>query len=139
VIPDERQAMTRDDLLDHNVDLLECAASILAGMQVRALSVMASASGSGLTLAYDVAGIDRLDVYVDGRPLATEDVTAGAGEITVPAAAASPVRVDGFQAGELVGSRVLSLARATGLPGVPSPAARSHAPETYVLPFDLIA
>ena len=110
IIPDERHQMTRRDVLQDNVDLLEKAGSMLQGMPRRRLEVTASFAGGELTLDVEVMGADRLDVYVDERPRHSADVVDGRRSITVSGlASASTVRIDGFDGGELVTSRRLSV------------------------------
>ncbi|MFD2350608.1 hypothetical protein ACFSTC_16680 [Nonomuraea ferruginea] len=52
--------------------------------------------------------LDRADVYLDGRPRLTVDLTQETVTVTVPGlAAAQVVRVEGFQSGRLVAARTL--------------------------------
>lgn len=108
---DVRHDMTRRDVLDANVDLLDAAGAVLAGRPRRRLDLTAATDGAGvLTLQLTLAGIDRLDVYVDGRPRCSVDVTDGATSVPVSdAAGASVVQAQGFGAGELVAARTLPL------------------------------
>jgi Peptidase family S41 len=104
---DVRHEMTRRDVLEGNVDLMEAAGALLAGRPRRRLGMTTSTDPSGtLTLQLTLSGIDRVDVYVDGRPRSTTDVADGATSIAVPdAAGASVVQAQGFAAGELVAAR----------------------------------
>ena len=97
--------LTRADLLDGNVDLLDAAGALLAAMPVRRLSVSASVSAGGLSVAIDAAGVDRVDLAVDGRPRASEDVGQGPLAVTIPGVNGGQLRVDGYLDGELVASR----------------------------------
>lgn len=106
VVPDERHHMTRDDVLHDNVDLLDRAGELLAAMPVRRLDVTVNAPGG--TLGLDVLGLDRVDVYLDGRPRASADVSDGAAAVPVPGlASAKVIRVDGYTAGALTASRTI--------------------------------
>ena len=69
VQPDERYFMTRNDLLNSNEDLIRSAAEILSGLPRRQLDVATSSSGSTLNVEVTTRGLDRLDVYLDGRPV----------------------------------------------------------------------
>ena len=62
---DRRYAMTRDDLLADNRDLLRFCARLLAAEPSTSLEVTATAPN----LEVAARGLDRLDVYVDDRPL----------------------------------------------------------------------
>jgi len=78
VVPDQRHRMTRNDVLNGNVDLLEQAGELLAALPPRTLQVTATLGAGGeLVLELAVAGLDRADVYVDDRPRASVDVTRG--------------------------------------------------------------
>ena len=105
VRPDVMHKLTRADLLEENVDLLDAAGELLAGMPVRRLSVSASVSGGGLSVSIDAAGVDRVDLAVDGRPRASEDVGQGPLTVTIPGVSAGELRVDGYLGGELVASQ----------------------------------
>ena len=111
VQPDHRHSMTRDDVLSDNVDLLNRAGELLAERLVRTLIIDVEQGDDGtLTLQLQTGNVDRLDVFVDGRPRASADVTDGSSTITVanvPDALA--VRIEGFAAGELVASRTLTV------------------------------
>jgi hypothetical protein len=108
VRPDVRHELTRRDVLAGNLDLLDAAGALLAGRPVRCLRVAPELSGSGdLTLGLVLQGVDRVDVHVDGRPRASQDVDED-GEWTVVVRGvpgARSVRVEGFSAGELVAAR----------------------------------
>jgi hypothetical protein len=104
---DVRHEMTRRDVLEGNVDLMEAAGALLAGRPRRRLGMTTATDASGtLTLQLTLSGIDRVDVYVDGRPRSSTDVADGATSIAVADAdGASVVQAQGFAAGELVAAR----------------------------------
>jgi len=111
VRPDVRHEMTRRDVLEGNVDLLEAAGSLLAGQPRRRLDLTAFTSrGNDLVLEMTLAGLDRVDVYVDGRPRMSTDVTDGPKELSLDGCgAANVVQVQGFSGGELVAARTQAL------------------------------
>jgi imidazolonepropionase-like amidohydrolase len=75
--PDHVHQMTRRDLLEGNLDLLEEATRLLTGLPVRSLQVEASrAGGDRLHVKVTSAQIDRLDIYLNKRPQLSRDVTA---------------------------------------------------------------
>jgi hypothetical protein len=104
VEPDVRHDLTRADILDDNRDLLDRAGQLLAARPVRAL-VVQSASASTDSLTLQVRNLDRVDVAVNDRPVATMDVADGVVTLTVPLATADRVTVNGFDAGVLVAAR----------------------------------
>jgi hypothetical protein len=111
VLPDAVHRLTTDDLLHGNVDLLEAAGAILAALPVRRLQIAVTRSGAAATAVYDTDGVDRLDLYLDGRPLLSEGVDA-AGALTVEltdVAEGQRLRTEGFASGELVAARQVLL------------------------------
>jgi hypothetical protein len=111
VQPDERHRMTRRDVLEGNVDLLDRAGKLLAALPVRRLDVDPDLGSDGtLRLGLEVANVDRADVYVDDRPRGSVDVAGGHATVTVEGVAeAASVRVEGFSDGKLVAARTLEL------------------------------
>ena len=110
ITPDSRHAVTKDDLLQANKDLINAAGRILEDMPLRRLRVSTSRAGATLTVQAETAGITRLDSYVDGRPLKTVDVDDGTHsfEIELPAGAAL-LDIAGYQDDQLVAARKLKL------------------------------
>ncbi|HEY0647911.1 S41 family peptidase, partial [Phenylobacterium sp.] len=107
VTPDHRHQMTRADVLNGNVDLMERAASLLAGQPVFTLAFTATPQpGGALQVSVSYDHLDRLDFYVDGRPQAskTVDPQAHAANVALPVTGAA-VRIDGYRNGGLVASR----------------------------------
>ena len=106
VQPDERHLMTRRDILGDNPDLLAKAGAMLRGQPVRRLDVDGTFAPDGtLNLSLATAGVDRVDVYLDGRPVRSSDVTDGSTTLSVPAAGARRLRLQGFSRGRLVANR----------------------------------
>ncbi|MET9629179.1 S41 family peptidase [Lentzea sp. NPDC006480] len=100
VRPTHQHKLTRADLLEGNVDLLARAGSLLAALPVRRLGVAVA----GTTVSLDTVNLDRVDIYVDGRPATSLDVTDGAHTATL-STTGTEVRVDGFSEGQLVAAR----------------------------------
>jgi hypothetical protein len=109
VKPDSRRRLTRNDLLNGNADLIDRAGEILAGMPVRGLTASVAFTRGGMEVNAETLGIDRLDIYVDGRPDASVDVADGQHTIPVNAAGGNTMRIEGFEGGVLVASRRLQL------------------------------
>jgi hypothetical protein len=110
VRPDAVHKLTRDDLLEGNVDLLDAAGALLASMPVRRLKVDTAIAGGALSVTIDADGIDRVDLELDGRPCSSEDI--GHNPVTVEiegATDAQLLRADGYFDGELVASRRIIL------------------------------
>ena len=111
VQPNQRHRMTRRDVLEGNVDLLDRAGALLAALPVRSLDVHAEMNADGrLTVDLEVSNIDRADLYLDDRPRASIDLAGGTFSIDLEdAAGAGSVRVEGFADGKLVAARTISL------------------------------
>lgn len=108
VVPNNTHRTTRADVLDRNVDLLARAGQLLAGLPVRRLTAaVEAAAGQELAVKVTTAKVDRLDVYVDGRPRGSYDVKDGEFSFKLPAAAAGAhsLELQGFDDGELVAAR----------------------------------
>ncbi len=111
VTPDQRHHMTRADLLNRNADLLDRAGALLVAQPVRQLDVSATRHGQLLKLKLNTRGIQRVDVYVDGRPAISQNVQEGEHEVADVPAGQNPrlLEVRGFHSGDLVAARRQSL------------------------------
>ncbi|MEU4197795.1 S41 family peptidase [Kribbella sp. NPDC026611] len=105
VKPAVTHQMTKADLLEGNVDLLNKAGALLAALPVRRLDLKTSVSGTTLTVAIDVHGIDRVDLYLDDRPISSEDLTDSLSIDILDVTAGQLLRADGYESGGLVASR----------------------------------
>lgn len=105
--PDVIHQLTRNDVLGGNTDLLDAAGQMLASMPVRRLDVVAGpAVGAATAVELTVAGIDRIDLYLDTRPRLSRDVADGTVHLTVTdAAPGQRLTTYGFSAGTLVAAR----------------------------------
>lgn len=110
VPPDWIHAMTKDDLLNGNADLINQAGKILKGMPVRRLSATTTLAGAVLTLDATTAGLSRLDIYIDGRPMESLDISDGnhSVDVNLPSGAMS-LKLAGYQNNELVAARKMDL------------------------------
>ena len=110
VTPDERYFMTRDDLMNGNVDLIAHAAALLAARPQQTLRVEAVGGLPVTQMKITAANVDRVDLHVDGRPVASVDVTASPTTIPLPKPVASGrVVAKGYRAGALVVSAGLMI------------------------------
>jgi hypothetical protein len=112
VVPDRIHHMTRNDVLNANSDLIASAASILADLPVRVLSVEVDQATDGETsVSTTTENISRLDAYIDGRPRLTLDVQDGSMTFDLPLDSPNPrvLELRGFDNNELVGVRRIEL------------------------------
>jgi len=110
VKPTVTHKMTEADLLEGNVDLLNKAGSLLAALPHRQIEVKTTLSGTTLTVALEVDGMDRVDLYLEDRPISSEDLTGP--QLSIDILDVTPgqlLRADGYQAGALVASRRLEV------------------------------
>ena len=107
VHPDQQHLMTRADLLEGNRDLMEQAGELLATMPRHQLDASVTRAGDGrLMVTVDTTGIDRVDLYLDGRPHTTADVADGKTTLELhPVAPGHQLRVEGWSQGILTVSR----------------------------------
>ena len=85
ILPNERHNITRNDLLEENVDLIKKASEILVGLPVRQFDVVLFNKAGSLEIELTTLGISRVDIYVDGRPVDSQDVTDGTNKLRIEA------------------------------------------------------
>jgi hypothetical protein len=105
VTPDVLHQMTNNDLLNSNVDLINRAGQMLAALPKITLDVsqVGAVVAGKRTLRVTTHSLDRIDVYVDGRPRASIDVSNGTTQVEVPNAGTGvqDIAVHGFKSGTL--------------------------------------
>jgi len=109
VTPDEIHRMTKNDLINGNVDLLDRAGEILCGFDPRMFSVSTAKQGHSLRLNINSLNVNSIDIYIDERPIVSRQSLADGTnmvKIDKPSNNAS-LRIDGFQDNELVASRLV--------------------------------
>lgn len=91
--------LTRNDILNKNVDLINRAGELLAALPVRAMKL----EMNGNAVKVVTSRMDRLDVYLEERPSFTFDVENGETTFELHGAqAAQTLEIRGFEKGELV-------------------------------------
>ena len=109
VVPDELHRMTRDDLMQGNVDLLDVAGEILSALPTRRLDVSIS-QDSETEMTLHTSGVDRVDFYSDERPLGSIDVSDGTTELTIDTDGIGTIEFKGFSDDVIVALRREQLA-----------------------------
>jgi C-terminal processing protease CtpA/Prc len=111
VTADIRHRMTRQDVLQSNVDLLEHAGQLLAARPVRTLGVTVTPGvGGNLAVQIQSTNLDRADIFVNGRPRATVDLAGPSTSVTVAGGAGGGlVRVEGYSGGTLAAARTVTV------------------------------
>jgi hypothetical protein len=104
VRPDYEYRMSRRDLLGDNADLMEFAGWVLSRMPLRRLVAQVHPLGGGrLGVRAWTRNVERVDVYLDGRPDHSLDVADGVHDfaIAMPPHGASKMELRGY-AGDAV-------------------------------------
>jgi hypothetical protein len=111
IIPKDRHNRTKRDLLEENADLIKKAAEILAGMPVRQLDTVLFNKDGSMEIELTTLGISRVDIYVDGRPVDSQDVTDGTNKLSIkaPDHNAEMLEIVGVMKNEIVAARKIIL------------------------------
>lgn len=104
VVPEERYFFTKNDVLNDNVDMINKAGSMLAAIQpVRGLKVnIQTLSAAQKNVVAATQNIDRLDLYVNDRPVTSVDVQGGETTIPMTNGARGTLEIRGFDNSQLV-------------------------------------
>jgi hypothetical protein len=109
VMSDVRYYMTKGDVVGDNPDLIAAAAKILGKLPKQTVRLTPVAAAPRKQFTVDCTNIDRLDLFLDDRPVASQNVTGNSFAITLPApaTAGSTLTANGYRKGDLVvGTRV---------------------------------
>jgi C-terminal processing protease CtpA/Prc len=111
ITPNKRHNRTRNDLLKENVDLIKKASEMLADMPVRQLDAVRSNQDGSLKIDLTTLGISRVDIYIDGRPVLSQNVTDGASKLSIesPVNSARLLEIVGFMDNRVVAARKVPL------------------------------
>jgi hypothetical protein len=109
VRPDVVHHMTRKDVLEHNVDLINRAAAILRKRPWQRLAVTRA---SALSCRVTRTNIDEVDAYLGPHPLRSHRVKGSTFTLTLPCGGRgtrATLRLEGFRKGRLVAAARLAL------------------------------
>ena len=112
VVPDEIHKMTKNDVLNNNVDLINHAAELLAAMPVFELKAeVIGAPAQTAQIKMTTKNLSRVDVLVNNRPRMTLDVKDEAVTINVPGPffGFNIIELQGFDADKLAAVTRLEL------------------------------
>lgn len=111
VTRDEEHLMTRNDLLNGNVDLLQRAGVLLAQGTPRRFDIGLTVQSQMLSVSLTAQNIQSIDIYVNDRPVIESTAIADpTTTVTVPMPASGDrLRIEGFDGGELVAARKIRL------------------------------
>jgi C-terminal processing protease CtpA/Prc len=104
VISDVRYFMTKNDVVGYNDDLIAAAAKILAEMPKQTLRLTRDPEHPLEKFTVDSTNIDRVDLYLNDRPIVSQNVTAAPFAVSLPSpATAGDILVAyGYRKGALV-------------------------------------
>jgi len=126
VVPTHRHDMTWRDLMEGNADLIDDACRILDAQEGCELTVQAGpltgdpAAGQVLQARLTMRNLDRLDVFLGGRPQGSLDAVDGKRQLVLqvpppdadePAPGTVLLRLEGYRDGHLVAARRLKVPR----------------------------
>ncbi len=104
--------ITSDDLLHDNKDLIDAAVAEMRGRVALRLEAQVKPTGDTVTVTVTSSGMDRVDAYVDDRPVGSCDVQGDRCTFVVPRTMIGPVgklRLEGFDGGHLEAARRLEI------------------------------
>ncbi|MBO3752775.1 hypothetical protein J5X84_42570 [Streptosporangiaceae bacterium NEAU-GS5] len=106
VRPDVVVPATRADVVGQDADLLARAAEELSRMKPRRFEALVTEGPTGVAVTVDAHGVDRADIVLDGRPMASLDVGAGTVSTMVSGTVRDEVAVIGHDAATPVATRL---------------------------------
>ena len=106
VIADAIHRVTRSDLLNGSVDLINRAGEMLAAMETQAVTAKVQSAAAPVKIDVTTKNVNRLDLFLNARPQRTLDVADGTTSIDLPPLAEGPhtIEIRGFRNDQLVAS-----------------------------------
>jgi hypothetical protein len=106
VVADAIHRITRSDLLNGSIDLINRAGEMLATMDTQTVTAKVQSAAAPVKVDVTTKNVNRLDLYVNARPQRTFDVTDGTTSIELPSldGGSSSVELRGFRDNQLVAS-----------------------------------
>ena len=112
VASDKIHPITVNDLLKDNEDLIEAAAKLMKGHPAPRLAADIEATADGVTIQVRSANLDRVDAYINQRPIGSCDVVGDRCHFEVPHKVLGDnpqLRLEGFERGSLAAVRRLAI------------------------------
>jgi C-terminal processing protease CtpA/Prc len=107
VTPDVHYSMTRRDLLEKNVNLIEKAVEILSKAPLRQFDVKLNVQDTTVQVELNTFGITRIDLYIDERPFLSQDIRNGINNLSLNGVNpdSKVIKIVGLNSNEIVASR----------------------------------
>lgn len=106
VVSDTRYLMTKNDVINHNPDLIAAAAKILKTLPNQSLQLIPDTADPHQTFDIAFSNIDRIDLFVNDRPALSKEIPDQKGHATTVLPFAAPAGsfliANGYRKGELV-------------------------------------
>jgi cytosine/adenosine deaminase-related metal-dependent hydrolase len=112
VASDKIHPITANDLLKDNEDLIEAAARLVRGQLPRRLEADIEPTADGVTIQVRSANLDRVDAYVNQRPIGSRDVVDDRCLFEAPHKMLGDnpqLRLEGFERGSLQAVKRLAI------------------------------
>jgi peptidase S41-like protein len=111
VVPDIRYYMTKADVVGNNDDLIAACAKILAGLPKQTLRLSPTTAAPLQQFKAECSNLDRLDVFLNDRPVLSENVKGNSLVVNLPSPATkgSNLQANGYRHDRLVVSTRLQI------------------------------
>lgn len=111
VTPDTQYSMSRRDLLNKNIDLIEKAVEIISKAPLRQLDVNMTRNGKNVQLELNTFGITRIDLYIDDRPVLSQKISNDINNISLNEVDldSKVIKVRGLNGNDIVASKKILL------------------------------
>jgi C-terminal processing protease CtpA/Prc len=110
VVPDVIHHLTRRDVLNENVDLINRAGEMLAAMPSQTVAAKLRTAVAARKVDVMTQNVDRIDLFINSRPFRSVDVTDGTLAVDLPPSSGSSdiLELRGFRSDQLVASTRLT-------------------------------
>jgi len=106
VVADTIHRITRSDLLNGSIDLINRAGEMLATMDTQTVTAKVQSAAAPVKVDVTTKNVNRLDLYINARPQRTFDMADGTTSIELPSVAGGSTAIElrGFRNDQLVAS-----------------------------------
>lgn len=112
IVPEKIHPLTKNDVLNNDIDLINEAAEMLSLMPVYSLTAKANEAAAGsVQMTVTTRNMTRVDVSLNDRPILTLDVKDGTSAFTLPRRSPSENRIElrGYNGEKLAAATRLSI------------------------------
>ena len=98
-------------MLEGNIDLIKKASEILAGKQIKQLEAVISEQNGSLNIEIVSVGISRVDIYVDNRPVLSQEIVDGNNKLSIgkPSSGSRFLKIVGLEGNNIVAAKKVFL------------------------------